>query len=51
MRLRKSDKIQPKTVSQACKGVSGVSPIDISVLLVYMGAVVFYVKQFKCKRI
>jgi len=32
----KLNKIQPKTVSQASR-VSGVSPADISVLLVYMG--------------
>ena len=32
----KLKKIQPKTVSQASR-ISGVSPNDISVLLVYMG--------------
>ncbi len=32
----KLNKIQPRTVSQASR-VSGVSPSDISVLLVYMG--------------
>ena len=33
---QKLTKIQPKTISQASR-ISGVSPSDISVLLVYMG--------------